>query len=105
MPIVWHDALADVPDGPAIIIANEFFDALPVNQAVKQADGWHERVVGIDPEGNLAFALGPEPLKFFEQTLAAAGAHGRGRLDLRVARRRLYARGRAAASCAAAAAR
>jgi NADH dehydrogenase [ubiquinone] 1 alpha subcomplex assembly factor 7 len=67
--IVWHDALADVPDGPAIILANEFFDALPVNQAVKQADGWHERVVGIDQEGNLAFGLSPDPLKFFEQTL------------------------------------
>ena len=67
--IVWHEALADVPDGPAIIVANEFFDALPVNQAVKQVDGWHERVVGIDGKGNLAFGLAPEALKFFEQTL------------------------------------
>jgi SAM-dependent MidA family methyltransferase len=66
--ITWHDVLAEVPDGPSIIVANEFFDALPVNQVVKQADGWHERVVGID-EGNLAFGIGPAPLKFFEQTL------------------------------------
>ena len=69
VPIVWHEALAEVPEGPAIIVANEFFDALPVNQAVKQADGWHERVVGIDQEGNYAFSLAPQPLKFFEQTL------------------------------------
>jgi SAM-dependent MidA family methyltransferase len=65
----WHESLADVPDGPAIIVANEYFDAIPVNQAVKQADGWHERLVGIDLNGSLAFAIAPEPLKFFEQTL------------------------------------
>ena len=67
--MIWHDALADVPDGPAIIVANEFFDALPVNQAIKQPDGWHERVVGVDAQGKLAFGVGPLPLKFFEQTL------------------------------------
>jgi NADH dehydrogenase [ubiquinone] 1 alpha subcomplex assembly factor 7 len=70
LPVAWHDTLADVPGGPAIIVANEFFDALPINQAIKQADGWHERVVGIDATGSLAFGLAPEPLRFFEQTLA-----------------------------------
>jgi SAM-dependent MidA family methyltransferase len=65
----WHESLADVPDGPAIIVANEYFDALPVNQAVKQADGWHERLVGLGPDGSFAYSLAPEPLKFFEQTL------------------------------------
>jgi len=67
--IAWHETLAEVPEGPAIIVANEFFDALPVNQAIKLADGWHERVIRVDDNGDLAFALGPEPLKFFEQTL------------------------------------
>jgi NADH dehydrogenase [ubiquinone] 1 alpha subcomplex assembly factor 7 len=67
--IVWHESLADVPEEPAIIVANEFFDAIPVNQAVKQADGWHERVVGLDLDGKFAFAIAPEPLRFFEQTL------------------------------------
>ncbi|HEY1546130.1 MAG TPA: SAM-dependent methyltransferase [Xanthobacteraceae bacterium] len=70
VPLAWHDTLADVPEGPAIIVANEFFDALPVNQAIKQPDGWHQRVIGVDAQGQLAFALAPEPLKFFEQTLA-----------------------------------
>ena len=46
--IHWHDRLDEVPAGPAIIIANEFFDALPVHQAVRAADGWHERMVGVD---------------------------------------------------------
>ena len=67
--VTWHEALAEVPDGPAIIVANEFFDALPVNQAVKQAKGWHERLVGIGPQGNFAYVLGKDPLRFFEQTL------------------------------------
>src|SRR5262245_57511934 len=32
VPVSWHTALADVPDGPLIILANELFDALPVHQ-------------------------------------------------------------------------
>jgi SAM-dependent MidA family methyltransferase len=67
--ILWHETLADVPDGPAIIVANEFFDAIPINQAIKHQDGWHERVVGLDLDGKLAFAVAAAPLKFFEQTL------------------------------------
>ena len=35
MPMYWHPALNEVPKGPAIVVANEFFDALPVHQAVK----------------------------------------------------------------------
>jgi NADH dehydrogenase [ubiquinone] 1 alpha subcomplex assembly factor 7 len=42
------------------VIANEFFDALPVHQAVMTPDGWHERMVGLD--GKLVFALHPMPL-------------------------------------------
>lgn len=40
------DAVPD--DGPLFIVANEFFDALPVRQIVRTADGWFERVVGWD---------------------------------------------------------
>ena len=69
LSVGWHESLADVPDGPAIIVANEFFDALPINQAVKLADGWHERVIGVDDNGKLSFGLAPDPLKFFEQTM------------------------------------
>src|SRR5260221_108078 len=34
VPIVWHASVDDVPDGPAIFIANESFDALPVRHYV-----------------------------------------------------------------------
>src|SRR4051794_15754403 len=69
VPMFWHAALKDVPPGPAIIVANEFFDALPVSQAVKSERGWHERLVEIDAVGNLAFALAAEPLPHFERLL------------------------------------
>ena len=72
MPVTWHAALAEVPKGAAIIVANEFFDALPINQAVKLESGWHERQIGIDPNGNLAFTIAPEPLPHFEQLLPPA---------------------------------
>ncbi len=43
---VWHDNLASVPAGPMVLLANEFFDALPIRQFEKRADGWAERFVG-----------------------------------------------------------
>ena len=69
VPLQWHDTLTDVPEGPSIILANEFFDALPVNQAVKQEDGWHESVVEIDANDDLVFGLAAEPIAHFEPTL------------------------------------
>jgi SAM-dependent MidA family methyltransferase len=42
---IWHDTLADVPDRPMILIANEFLDALPVRQFVRRPKGWLERYV------------------------------------------------------------
>lgn len=51
---VWHDTLATVPSGPAIIIANEFFDALPIRQIVATSAGWRERLVGL-VDGQLRF--------------------------------------------------
>jgi SAM-dependent MidA family methyltransferase len=41
----WHDTLADVPERPMILVANEFLDALPVRQFVRRAEGWMERYV------------------------------------------------------------
>lgn len=57
----WHDRLETVPSGPAIIVANEFVDALPVRHFVRVPTGWHERLVGLDQESRLAFGLAPEP--------------------------------------------
>ena len=67
MPVHWHRALDEVPEGPAIVIANEFFDALPVHQAVKSDDGWHERLVEIDADGKLAFSIARDPIPLFDR--------------------------------------
>ncbi len=43
---VFHDDVGTLPtDAPLIVIANEFFDALPVQQVIKSADGWQQRQV------------------------------------------------------------
>ncbi|MEX2200706.1 MAG: SAM-dependent methyltransferase [Dongiaceae bacterium] len=47
-PPEWHDAQSELPDGPLFLIANEFFDALPVHQYERTAAGWRERAVGFD---------------------------------------------------------
>ena len=58
----WHDRLDDVPGGPALIIANEFFDALPVHQLQFTEAGWRERLVALDAEGDaLCQVLAPTP--------------------------------------------
>lgn len=57
---VWHDAFETLPEGPALILANEFFDALPVRHYVKGEGGWHERLVGLDAEGKLVFGAAAE---------------------------------------------
>ena len=46
--VFWARSLAEVPGGPTILIANEFFDALPVQQFLRSAQGWRERMVGLD---------------------------------------------------------
>ncbi len=52
----WHASIATLPDGPLFLLANEFFDALPIRQFLRGADGWSERHVGLS-EGRLAFGL------------------------------------------------
>jgi NADH dehydrogenase [ubiquinone] 1 alpha subcomplex assembly factor 7 len=41
----WHNDLGGVPEGPMILLANEFLDALPIRQFVRRGNGWTERYV------------------------------------------------------------
>ena len=54
----FHDSADTLPDAPLFLVANEFFDALPVRQFLRMGDGWRERMVGLQ-DGQLAFGLGP----------------------------------------------
>jgi SAM-dependent MidA family methyltransferase len=57
--VEWHDRIEDVPAGPTLLVANEFFDALPVRQFAATDRGWCERLVGLDGE-RLIFGLRSE---------------------------------------------
>ncbi len=59
LAVHWHAAIGDVPPGPAIVIANEFFDALPIRQFQWRDGRWTERMVGLSDAGALAFGLVP----------------------------------------------
>lgn len=61
--VTWHESLEELPTIPAFFVANEFFDALPVHQYQRGPECWHERLVGLDSEGQgLDFGLsGPLP--------------------------------------------
>lgn len=60
--VTWYDSIKDVADGPLLVIGNEFFDALPICQYVKTADGWLERLVGLgEDESTLVFVMSKAP--------------------------------------------
>jgi SAM-dependent MidA family methyltransferase len=58
-PADWVAGVDDLPEAPLFLIANEFFDALPIRQFLRQGAGWAERMVGLDSGGRLAFGLSP----------------------------------------------
>lgn len=59
--IIWHETFDTLPEGKALFVANEFFDALPIHQYEKCADGWYERRLATDAAGHLAFARAAVP--------------------------------------------
>jgi SAM-dependent MidA family methyltransferase len=60
--ITWTERFDDtLTDRPLYLIANEFFDCLPLHQYVKTPRGWCERMVVVK-DGALAFALSPDPV-------------------------------------------
>jgi NADH dehydrogenase [ubiquinone] 1 alpha subcomplex assembly factor 7 len=104
--ITWADRLEDVPPGPVLMVANEFFDCLPVRQFVRTAERgdspWRERLVGLDEEKNLVFVLsektyadregmppGAEPESIFEISAESGAVVGE------IAKRLAESKGRA----------
>ncbi len=53
---VWHDRVDQLPELPLFMVANEFFDALPIRQFQRDGAGWRERVVGVK-DGALTLGL------------------------------------------------
>ena len=60
--ISWYRDLSQIAAGPSLIVANEFFDAMPVRQFVMRSGNWCERLVDADGRG-LVFTLSDEPAR------------------------------------------
>ena len=72
VPLEWHDRVTDVPAGPCIVLANEFFDALPVRQAIKIEGQWFERCITIGERERLIYTASSEPIPRFDALLPQA---------------------------------
>lgn len=68
-PVTWHDSIESLPDLPLFLVANEFFDALPIRQLVRRGNAWCERSVGLR-DGALMLGLSaPKSLPLIEARL------------------------------------
>ena len=70
---IWHQTVPGAlkaTKGALFILGNEFLDALPIHQFVLTEEGWRERLVGLDDEGEFIFSLaGATPPDVIEQIL------------------------------------
>ncbi len=57
--VTWLTDVAALPERPLLLVANEFFDALPIRQFVRAGGAWRERVVGLADEALVFGLTGP----------------------------------------------
>lgn len=69
----WVADTTALPDVPLFLIANEFFDCLPINQYVARSNGWDETIIAAQ-DGQLTFALRPAGAVETELPNATEGA-------------------------------
>ncbi|HEY1505327.1 MAG TPA: SAM-dependent methyltransferase, partial [Stellaceae bacterium] len=55
----FHNNITTLPPGPMLLIANEFFDALPIAQFESNGGQLHERKIALDDEGRLSITREP----------------------------------------------
>jgi SAM-dependent MidA family methyltransferase len=67
--INWHESFAEIPEGPCVVFANEYFDVLPIHQMVRRETGWHERVIELDDAENFVFGVASDATPGFEALL------------------------------------
>jgi len=59
--INWHTGFAEIPAKPLLLVANEFFDALPIRQFMHTDLGWREKRIGLSEKDELEFIFTAEP--------------------------------------------
>ncbi len=73
LQVVWHDDVSGLPDAPLFLLANEFFDALPIRQFQRSPDGWAETMVGVAGDGLVCGRGSPVALAQLAHRLADTG--------------------------------
>ena len=68
--VSWAQSLKDVSAGPAIVIGNEFLDALPVRQFVRVSGQWRERTVRLNGDRRLVFDVADKPEPYIRANAA-----------------------------------
>ncbi|SOC05125.1 class I SAM-dependent methyltransferase [Rhodobacter maris] len=68
--VTWHENIASLPEAPLFLLANEFFDALPIRQFVRVEAGWAERQVGLSADRLIPGLAPPTRLAALEPRLA-----------------------------------
>jgi NADH dehydrogenase [ubiquinone] 1 alpha subcomplex assembly factor 7 len=57
----WADDVSTLPQAPLFLVANEFFDALPIKQFRREGDLWCETLVGADGDSLIFGKSAPKP--------------------------------------------
>ncbi|MDO7705543.1 MAG: SAM-dependent methyltransferase, partial [Loktanella sp.] len=66
----WHDSIETLPQAPLYLVANEFFDALPIRQFTRDKAGWREHMVGVQGDTLLMGLSAPAPIALLEDRLS-----------------------------------
>ena len=63
LPVTWHSDLDTLPEHPILFVANEFFDALPIEQFEATENGWMRRYVQVGSDQGFEFVAQGLPIK------------------------------------------
>uniref|UniRef100_UPI004047A05B class I SAM-dependent methyltransferase n=1 Tax=Yoonia sp. TaxID=2212373 RepID=UPI004047A05B len=66
----WHDDVSTLPEAPLYLVANEFFDALPIRQFRRDAEGWREHMVGVQGDTLVLGLSAPAQIALLDDRLA-----------------------------------
>lgn len=68
-PVIWADSVEHLPEAPLFLLANEFFDALPVRQFTRAGEGWAETMVTLQDDKLALARAAPAPLAALDHRL------------------------------------
>lgn len=73
-PVTWLEHAGALPQGPLFLLANEFFDALPIRQFTRHRDGWQEHLIAARGTGLVRALSDPHAVPEIDHRLADTSA-------------------------------